>query len=96
MSRPLILTGEHCDKPSWCEYKRGCRCDGCRKANRERHAATIADLRARARAGDGAVPHGTAGAYDNWGCRCAACTASKQARNAAYRAAHPVPAGGER
>jgi hypothetical protein len=56
--------------PSVSAYKKGCRCDDCRRINRERNARIRAALYARPR---DEVPHGWGG-YTNWGCRCGTCT----------------------
>lgn len=50
-----------------------CRCDECRKANREY------GLRAKEQRKLGPMPerlHGTPGGYTNWDCRCDECAAS--------------------
>lgn len=48
-------------------YNAGCRCDDCRKTNRER------SRRQRAARNPADAPHGTAGGYTNYGCRCEPC-----------------------
>ena len=57
-------------------YKRGCRCDDCRRANREH----VADVRAgRGRRGRRvAAQHGSRSKYTA-GCRCDACRAAERA-----------------
>lgn len=62
-------------------YKRGCRCDLCRAANKQRVLAWRAESYAKA------IPpnaHGRASTYSNWGCRCAECTRAHSARCAEY------------
>jgi hypothetical protein len=54
-------------------YAAGCRCDDCRRANRERCYAIFAEMR-EAGLPDGDHRHGTVNAYKNWGCRCEPCT----------------------
>jgi len=74
----------------------GCRCDECREALR----AYTARVRARRRAqrvivngrpfaavdssGD-PLTHGTPYTYQNWGCRCPACSNAQHADHAIYR-----------
>ncbi|RBO71658.1 hypothetical protein DSP71_15255 [Microbacterium sp. H6] len=55
-------------------YQRGCRCDACTEANRERHRDTVAKMREKGLS-PGDPRHGTLGAYRNWACRCDACRA---------------------
>lgn len=52
----------------------GCRCPVCTAANTARAKRQRAARFLRMKAGDPAVPHGTAGGYSNWGCRCPKCT----------------------
>lgn len=69
-------------------YRKGCRCDECKQAERERWQ------RSRERRLTGPVPahvHGTWNGYNNYGCRCDECFAACQAqygRAAEYRAAN--------
>lgn len=58
--------------PSAASYARGCRCDGCRKANRERAQMVKASRVKRVRQGNVKAPHGVSG-YSNWDCRCPKC-----------------------
>lgn len=48
-------------------YQNGCKCDPCKKANRERHEKWL-DSRTEDR-----IPHGTLSGYTNWRCRCPDC-----------------------
>lgn len=52
-------------------YHFGCRCDECRKANRERCYTTFNSMKERLASTD--REHGTSSTYSNWGCRCTAC-----------------------
>lgn len=70
-------------------YIRGCRCDLCKDAAREKRAihrkmrqAERVMVNGRLFAPNASV-HGTLGTYGNWGCRCEACTkaASAEGRN---------------
>lgn len=63
-------------------YSRGCRCDGCRTAWRERMRKLRADLPSR-----GQPVHGLASTYGNYGCRCAPCTAANSRQSREYKAA---------
>ncbi|MER5892370.1 hypothetical protein [Streptomyces sp. NPDC001876] len=67
-------------------YKRGCRCQICRKANLARLTAAKADRYARQAAGTAVFTHG-AGGYTNWGCRCDTCSAGHKAEYEARQAA---------
>lgn len=66
-------------------YRRGCRCDVCRRANTEKCAEKRRRRAAAVEAGSDRVPHGIGG-YVNWGCRCDVCSAAGSAANAAMRA----------
>ncbi|MBB4915066.1 hypothetical protein [Streptosporangium saharense] len=71
-------------------YNTGCRCEPCTTAVRERLRATRVRLRQRAVDHPELVPHGTSGAYHNWGCRCVVCKSAQSARQ--YRARRDTPA----
>ncbi len=58
--------------PSSAEYGRGCRCDGCKEAQREAQRAVKQRRIKRARTGRVQIPHGVSG-YSNWDCRCPTC-----------------------
>lgn len=64
--------------PSYASYARGCRCEGCREAMRERRSRWVAG-----RSGD--IPHGTKNGYTNYGCRCDACREVATVAERAYR-----------
>lgn len=57
-------------------YRKGCRCELCRAANREHHNAKRAKRRARLAEADaqGLIVHGKPTTYSNWGCRCELCS----------------------
>jgi len=57
-------------------YGAGCRCDLCRRANRERAAA---DLERRKETPFEAIPHGVKG-YNHYGCRCDRCRKANSER----------------
>lgn len=54
-------------------YRRGCRCEECREANRVHMAASRARRVQRGKEDPSLIPHGLGG-YRNWGCRCETCT----------------------
>lgn len=60
--------------PSAAAYARGCRCDGCKGANREVQREVKARRIARFRdpSGKTKIKHGVSG-YSNWDCRCEVC-----------------------
>jgi len=58
--------------PSSAGYARGCRCDGCKEANREVQREIKARRIARFRSGKTRIKHGVSG-YSNWDCRCPEC-----------------------
>lgn len=66
-------------------YKKGCRCDACRDANRRHHAALRARWKTDPSSADRAG-HGKASTYKNHGCRCAPCTTANTADVIAYKA----------
>ena len=77
---------------AWRHQHREPGCDGCRVAynrrTRDRKWRRYAERVER----DGVLvavreelPHGSASTYNNWGCRCAPCTAAKTAEQAAWR-----------
>lgn len=70
---------------TYLRYNAGCRCDGCRNANRERIAS---DRRKRIAKGlpVGDPRHGDPVAATNWGCRCDLCRAARKTRNSEYYA----------
>lgn len=80
---------------AWRHQHRNEGCDGCRLAYNQRtysrRARRYAERVVRggvlvaAREG---LPHGSASTYNNWGCRCAPCTAAKTAEVAAWRGAY--------
>ena len=80
----------HC--AAWRHQHRGDGCDGCRVAY-NRRAALRKARRYAERVERGGVlvavreglPHGTKSTYNNWGCRCAPCTAANAAELAAWR-----------
>ena len=65
-------------------YNRGCRCEVCRGANREKEARRRAKRREMVANGQmpDTVVHGRAAAI-NWGCKCEICTAAIKESNAA-------------
>jgi hypothetical protein len=72
-------------------YNRGCTCDVCLRAHRERlaqlrreHAAARVLIDGRLVA-TGAPQHGSRSTYVNWMCRCVPCTAAHTASLAARR-----------
>ena len=90
MSRPVMNEGRPHDvdvPPSRYAYARlGCRCDDCRRHNREYMRSKHADLRARLAGEFDSLPHGSVSTYGNWGCRCEPCVDAKRAVNAAIYA----------
>jgi hypothetical protein len=58
--------------PSAAAYARGCRCDGCKEANREVQREIKARRISRFRSGKTKIKHGVSG-YSNWDCRCPDC-----------------------
>lgn len=62
------------------EYARGCRCQSCKRANRDSHRVAVAKMRT-AGLPDGDDRHGTFAAYSQWGCRCDKCSAAGARRN---------------
>ncbi|MFI6317335.1 hypothetical protein ACIBG8_07440 [Nonomuraea sp. NPDC050556] len=66
-------------------YNSGCRCQPCTAAVAERLRITRANLREKARTNPELVPHGTSGAYHNWGCRCPICKSAQRARQSRTR-----------
>lgn len=58
--------------PSAAAYSHGCRCDGCKLANREAQRATKQRRVERYRNGRRDIKHGVSG-YSNWDCRCEVC-----------------------
>jgi len=66
-------------------YRKGCRCDACRKANSDRYAEEVAARREDPSAANRAG-HGKPSTYKNYGCRCDACSKANTADVAAYRA----------
>jgi 5-methylcytosine-specific restriction endonuclease McrA len=69
----------HCGTTT--NYRKGCRCDACRKA-----AAAAATRRRRERRQEGNAPHGTIRGYNDYGCRCEPCKAGYAAYFRGYRA----------
>lgn len=69
-------------EPSYSKYTAGCRCAGCREANRLYHAGARARRRGNALLADRAG-HGNASTYANYACRCNDCRAAhaKRMRN---------------
>lgn len=67
-------------------YNKGCRCPADVELNRLRGIQTRNDLRKRGAENPSLIPHGTAGGYSNWGCRCIPCTAANSAKGAERRA----------
>jgi hypothetical protein len=58
--------------PSAAAYARGCRCDGCKEANRDVQRAIKSRRIARFKSGVTKIKHGVSG-YSNWDCRCPDC-----------------------
>ena len=58
--------------PSAASYTRGCRCEGCRLANKEAQRETKKRRIERFRSGRTKIKHGVSG-YSNWDCRCEKC-----------------------
>lgn len=56
-------------------YAAGCHCAECREANRVRMVRDRNQRVEKGRRNPELIPHGTVGAYKNWGCQCEACTA---------------------
>lgn len=54
-------------------YRRGCRCEECREANRSYQKAHRAARVERGKADPSLIPHGLSG-YQNWDCRCHKCS----------------------
>jgi len=61
--------------PSAASYARGCRCEGCKDANREAQRAIKVRRIKRFKSGKTQIKHGVSG-YSNWDCRCADCKAA--------------------
>lgn len=66
-------------------YRSGCRCDGCKSANREETARHREAARERGLP-EGDPRHGTGGGYTYYGCRCALCAEWAVAARAARKA----------
>lgn len=69
-------------------YQNGCKCDPCKKANRERHEKWKNSRQ------EDRIPHGTLSGYTNWKCRCPECKlqgsiANKKARERRKRTPPP-------
>lgn len=64
-------------------YKRGCRCNACRKANTDYQRTANARRRANPALADTAG-HGRASTYINYGCRCALCREANRQRRRAW------------
>lgn len=62
-------------------YRKGCRCDPCRRANLEDYRRGKARRVVRLEHDAKVVVHGASG-YKNHGCRCDVCKAAKRAENA--------------
>lgn len=60
------------DCPSAASYTRGCRCEGCKEANREQQRAVKERRVKRFKTGKVDISHGVSG-YSNWDCRCGVC-----------------------
>lgn len=65
-------------------YEQGCRCEGCRDANRIRGTRQNRKRYQRVKESGlpAHIPHG-ASAYVNWGCRCEVCSAAHHVKMAA-------------
>lgn len=65
-------------------YVRGCRCDGCRTASRNRQYRQKKIRQKRLAKDMTLANHGQASTYMNWGCRCEPCTTAHSARCVLY------------
>ena len=79
--RVMATTSGRVEHGTLSRYAKGCRCDDCKGANRER---TRAWRRAHATVDTQAIPHGASG-YTNYGCRCETCTDGHRVRCNDYR-----------
>ena len=77
-------------------YNSGCKCPLCKEAKREYgrryRAANTARIKACIEAGEplpSNIPHGTAGGYTNFACRCEDCTRAQREADRKYRANNP-------
>ena len=72
-------------------YRRGCRCDECRRANTEymrryRGSVPRAEYLANVAGAETSTEHGTVGRYWRHGCRCEVCSRGNTERHALWRA----------
>lgn len=87
--------GKKTQHGTYSSYNMGCRCGLCREAKREygrRYRAANAErIRVAVERGEPLpenIPHGTAGGYTNFACRCEDCTAAAREDDRRYRAAN--------
>lgn len=78
--RVLSVNGAKVKHGTHARYRKGCRCDECREANRKYHLKERWKRRCKIVLGE-PVPHGLSG-YINHGCRCDVCRAVKSVQNA--------------
>ncbi|WP_242882651.1 hypothetical protein [Actinomadura litoris] len=81
------LASDLCGRASG--YKRGCRCDDCRRAHADVTAAQTRNRLIRAAADPSLIPHGTQTGYINWRCRCEECAAANRAQRSPDADARP-------
>ena len=81
---------------TYSRYNQGCPCELCKEAKREYgrryRAANAARIKACIEAGEplpSNIPHGTAGGYTNFACRCEDCTTAAREADRKYRANNP-------
>jgi len=75
-------------------YDRGCRCDTCRTAKRDRDRARRANRKARTLEGLTDVEHGTIRGYQMDGCRCEACSVAAATLRSVRKSANPEKVNG--
>ena len=68
-------------------YQRGCRCDACKTANRDRVERRRKE---RTPPPEGDARHGMASTYENWTCRCELCASANSAKRARDRARRSI------
>lgn len=72
--------GRHATHGTASTYRNGCRCEPCRIANTKRTRQERQARRERLRVDPSLAPHGRYTTYENWGCRCDACSADHEER----------------